>query len=124
MRGTGIFYGLTAFLLVSTISFLYLTSVLELSFTASPELVLTNVDVNSPTANVTTIYDSALVPVVITMVMFGRDSALEGVITIKSALMHLSRPLDLHVICTEEVPPIVEERLALVSRYGIFYRVL
>lgn len=60
--------------------------------------------------------DSALAPVVIVMVMFGRDSAVEGLGAVKSVLMYLSRPLELHVVCSEEVPDMIDQKMSLISR--------
>jgi hypothetical protein len=52
----------------------------------------------------------------IVMVMIGADSATEGAMTIKSALMHTSRPLSFHLICSDEVIPIISDKLRLFSR--------
>ncbi|KAG9089212.1 hypothetical protein FS749_001527 [Ceratobasidium sp. UAMH 11750] len=52
----------------------------------------------------------------IIMVMIGNDSATEGAMTIKSALMHTSRPLAFHLICSDEAVPIIRKKLQLFSR--------
>ncbi|KAG8748645.1 hypothetical protein FRC10_000036 [Ceratobasidium sp. 414] len=52
----------------------------------------------------------------IIMVMIGNDSATEGTMTIKSALMHTSRPLAFHLICSDEAIPIIKKKLQLFSR--------
>ncbi|QRW00085.1 hypothetical protein RhiJN_28103 [Ceratobasidium sp. AG-Ba] len=50
------------------------------------------------------------------MVMLGTDSATEGAMTIKSALMHSSRPLAFHIICDTVAIPIIENKLQLFKR--------
>lgn len=55
-------------------------------------------------------------PVVMTMVMFGHDSAVEGIGALKSVLMYLSRPLELHLVCSKDVPALVDGKLGLISR--------
>jgi hypothetical protein len=55
-------------------------------------------------------------PITLTLVMMGAGAAREGLTTIKSALMHSSRPLDIHIICDAAAIPIVESRLTLVQR--------
>lgn len=55
-------------------------------------------------------------PIVLTLVLMGQTVAHEGLVAIKSALMLASRPLDIHLICTEDVPEIVEPKLNLIKR--------
>lgn len=52
----------------------------------------------------------------IVMVMVGSDSAKEGVMAIKSALMHTSRPIAFHFICDDDAIPIIQSKLRLFSR--------
>ncbi|KAG8683773.1 hypothetical protein FRC09_015857, partial [Ceratobasidium sp. 395] len=52
----------------------------------------------------------------IIMVMIGSESATEGTMTIKSALMHTSRPLAFHLICSEDAVPTIKKKLELFSR--------
>lgn len=59
---------------------------------------------------------TAVEPVVLTMVLMGAAVAREGLVTIKSALMHASRPLVFHLICSEDAVPVVESRIALIKR--------
>lgn len=60
--------------------------------------------------------NTVLAPVVMTMVMIGETSALEGLGALKSVLMYLSRPLELHLVCSSEVPEMVDRKMALISR--------
>ncbi|KAG8982455.1 hypothetical protein FRB93_008112 [Tulasnella sp. JGI-2019a] len=60
--------------------------------------------------------DVAQAPVVITMVMIGETSAVEGLGALKSVFMYLSRPLELHLVCSSDVPEIVDRKMALISR--------
>lgn len=55
-------------------------------------------------------------PIVLTFVFIGTSAAHEGLISIKSALMHSSRPLDVHIICSDDVVAIIEAPLQLVKR--------
>lgn len=55
-------------------------------------------------------------PIVITFVTIGAGSAREGSVAIKSALMHSSRPLHFHIICSEDARAVHESRFALFSR--------
>ncbi|CUA72472.1 hypothetical protein RSOLAG22IIIB_01142 [Rhizoctonia solani] len=52
----------------------------------------------------------------IVMVMIGAESATEGVTSIKSAIMHSSRPLSFRLICSEDAMPIIEHKFGLFSR--------
>lgn len=61
--------------------------------------------------------DNNNTPIVFAFVMFGPDSAREGLLTLKTALMHVSRPTSFHIICSEDAIPIIEEKFALFSRY-------
>jgi len=55
-------------------------------------------------------------PVVFAMVMYGQNSAIEGLLALKSALMHISRPVEFHIICSLDAVDIVQEKLSLFSR--------
>lgn len=57
-----------------------------------------------------------LEPVAISLVMIGGNIAHEGSIAIKSALMHTSRPLQLHIVCTEDNVPYLEKKFALFTK--------
>lgn len=59
---------------------------------------------------------AVLEPIVLTLVMLGPDIGHEGSIAIKSALMHTSRPLNLHLICTPENIEYMEGKFALFDR--------
>ncbi|KAF8710769.1 hypothetical protein RHS03_02258, partial [Rhizoctonia solani] len=52
----------------------------------------------------------------IIMVMIGADSATEGTMTIKSAIMHSSRPLSFRLICSDDAITIIKRKLDLFSR--------
>ena len=55
-------------------------------------------------------------PISFTMVMYGEASAKEGLLALKTALMHISRPAEFHIICSPEVPPVIQGKLDLFSR--------
>lgn len=57
-----------------------------------------------------------LEPVAISLVMIGGNIAHEGSIAIKSALMHTSRPLQFHIVCTEDNVPYLEKKFALFTK--------
>ncbi|SJL01432.1 uncharacterized protein ARMOST_04754 [Armillaria ostoyae] len=55
-------------------------------------------------------------PIVITLVLMGESVAHEGSVAIKSAIMHTSRPLHFHLICTQNNIPYLEKKFALFTR--------
>lgn len=55
-------------------------------------------------------------PVVLAFVTIGAGSAREGAIALKSALMHASRAVHIHVVCTEDARAVLEARFALFDR--------
>lgn len=55
-------------------------------------------------------------PVVFAMVMYGESSATEGLLALKSALMHVSRPVIFHIICSPDAIGIIQQKLNLFSR--------
>jgi hypothetical protein len=55
-------------------------------------------------------------PIVLTFVTMGASSAREGSVAIKSALMHTSRPLHIHIICSSDAQEYHQTRFALFSR--------
>ena len=55
-------------------------------------------------------------PVSFTMVMYGEASAKEGLLALKTALMHISRPAEFHIICSPNAVPIIQSKLDLFSR--------
>lgn len=57
-----------------------------------------------------------LEPIVMTFVTIGAANAKEGSVAIKSALMHSSRPLQFHIICSEDAKAIHESRFSLFTR--------
>jgi hypothetical protein len=57
-------------------------------------------------------------PVVFAMVMYGQSSAIEGLLALKSALMHVSRPVEFHIICSPDAVDIVQEKISLFTRYS------
>ncbi|EJD36903.1 hypothetical protein AURDEDRAFT_174070 [Auricularia subglabra TFB-10046 SS5] len=54
--------------------------------------------------------------VIFAMVMFGAGSAEEGQHMLKSILMQSSRPIEVHIICSNDSAPVIQQRLALVTR--------
>lgn len=54
--------------------------------------------------------------IVFAMVMFGAGSAEEGQHMLKSILMHTSRRIEVHIICSNDSAPVIQKRLALVTR--------
>lgn len=57
-----------------------------------------------------------LEPVSLSMVMFGESSAKEGLLALKAVLMHISRPVDFHIICSPDAIPVIQSKLDLFSR--------
>ena len=57
-----------------------------------------------------------LEPVSFAMVMFGESSAREGLLALKTVLMHISRPAEFHVVCSPDAIPIIQGKLDLFSR--------
>ncbi len=55
-------------------------------------------------------------PIVITLVLMGESFAHEGSVAIKSAIMHTSRPLHFHLICTQDNIPYLEKKFTLFTR--------
>ena len=55
-------------------------------------------------------------PVAFAMVMFGESSATEGLLALKTVLMHISRPAEFHIICSPDAIPILQSKLNLFSR--------
>ena len=66
---------------------------------------------------------SVLDPIVFAMVIYGVGSAHEGQHMIKSMLMYSSRPVHLHILCSPDVPDVLNESLSLVSRPAYDIRV-
>jgi len=57
-----------------------------------------------------------LEPVSLAMVMYGESSAKEGLLALKTVLMHVSRPVEFHIICSPDAIPILQAKLDLFSR--------
>lgn len=57
-----------------------------------------------------------LEPVSFAMVMYGESSAKEGLLALKSVLMHVSRPAEFHIICSPDAIPVLQNKLDLFSR--------
>lgn len=57
-----------------------------------------------------------LEPVSLSMVMYGESSAKEGLLALKTVLMHISRPAEFHIICSPEAIPLIQSKLDLFSR--------
>ena len=55
-------------------------------------------------------------PVSLAMVMYGESSAKEGLLALKTVLMHISRPAEFHIICSPDAIPVIEGKLELFSR--------
>jgi hypothetical protein len=50
------------------------------------------------------------------MVMYGESSAKEGLLALKTVLMHVSRPVEFHIICSPDAIPIIQSKISLFSR--------
>lgn len=50
------------------------------------------------------------------MVMYGESSAKEGLLALKTVLMHISRPAEFHIICSPDAIPVIQSKLDLFSR--------
>ncbi|KAI0075791.1 hypothetical protein K474DRAFT_1599183 [Panus rudis PR-1116 ss-1] len=55
-------------------------------------------------------------PINFSLVMFSEDSASEGAILVKSALMYTSAPIHFHILCDDEAQLYLEARLKLITR--------
>lgn len=58
----------------------------------------------------------SLEPVAFSMVMYGESSATEGLLALKTVLMHLSRPAEFHIVCSPDAIPVLQSKLDLFSR--------
>ena len=58
----------------------------------------------------------SLEPISFAMVMYGESSAKEGLLALKTVLMHISRPAEFHIICSPDTIPILQSKLNLFSR--------
>ena len=58
----------------------------------------------------------SLEPVSFSMVMYGESSAKEGLLALKTVLMHISRPAEFHIICSPDAIPVIQNKLDLFSR--------
>lgn len=81
------------------------------------DLVISNPINHPPYATQPTALSRAQEPVVFAMVMYGTTSATEGLLALKSALMHISRPVVFHIICSPDAVDIIQSKLNLFSRY-------
>jgi len=59
--------------------------------------------------------EQQLEPIVFALLMYSEDSAKEGAILLKSAIMYTSRPLHFHIICDEGAIAYLETRLSLLT---------
>ncbi|PPQ99080.1 hypothetical protein CVT24_003640 [Panaeolus cyanescens] len=66
--------------------------------------------------SITTTHPAKPDPIVLTFVLMGQPAALEGLVSIKSAIMHASRPLDIHLICSEDSVEIIEPAITLIRQ--------
>lgn len=57
-----------------------------------------------------------LEPVSFSMVMYGESSAKEGLLALKTVLMHISRPAEFHIICSPDAIPVIQTKMNLFSR--------
>lgn len=57
-----------------------------------------------------------LEPVSFSMVMYGESSAKEGLLALKTVLMHISRPVEFHIICSSDAIPVIQSKVNLFSR--------
>ena len=55
-------------------------------------------------------------PISFAMVMYGESSAKEGLLALKTTLMHISRPAEFHIICSPDAIPVIQSKLNLFSR--------
>ena len=55
-------------------------------------------------------------PASFAMVMYGEPSAKEGLLALKTVLMHISRPAEFHIVCSPDAIPIIQDKLNLFSR--------
>lgn len=60
--------------------------------------------------------EQTLEPVSLSMVMYGESSAKEGLLALKTVLMHISRPAEFHIICSPDAIPVIQSKLRLFSR--------
>ncbi|KZT27290.1 glycosyltransferase family 8 protein [Neolentinus lepideus HHB14362 ss-1] len=104
-----------AFVLFLGLNFAFLTytrpSALNSVITLNQQLPDSILNVHLSSDNV-----AEVAPIVFALVMFGASSATEGLLALKSALMHVSRPTEFHIICSQDAVPIIQEKLDLFSR--------
>ncbi|KAI0062200.1 hypothetical protein BV25DRAFT_1804413 [Artomyces pyxidatus] len=69
----------------------------------------------APAITQTAIVPQTIEPVVFSLVMFHEDSAKEGAILLKTAIMYSSRPIHFHIVCDETAQQYLEGRLTLLN---------
>jgi hypothetical protein len=55
-------------------------------------------------------------PIEVTLMLLGESTAREGAVAIKSVLMHASRPVNLHLICSDDAIPVLEKHFQVIKR--------
>lgn len=108
-----LFFGLNYAFLSYTHPIDSLKSVINLK-QQSDSTINFHLNVSSPSDS--KVADTAMAPVVFALVTFGASSATEGLLALKTALMHVSRPADFHIICSPDAVPIIQEKIDLFSR--------
>ncbi|KAF5327037.1 hypothetical protein D9619_004872 [Psilocybe cf. subviscida] len=109
-------YLLALLLSVSLLLFWHTVPVSSITQVSSTHETAPHTDVSLPKPPSTPPTPPTLNPIVLTLVLMGSPAARKGIVTIKSALMHSSRPIELHLICTEDAVAILEAPLRLVKR--------
>ncbi|GAW07495.1 glycosyltransferase family 8 protein [Lentinula edodes] len=54
-------------------------------------------------------------PVIFSLIMWSRDSAMEGALLIKTILMYTTSPIELHIICDQSARDFLETRFSLLT---------
>ena len=104
--------------LLLNVLFLIHTGILRLPYlsaVASKQLTLYNAH-KGPYAQTSWTTQQPLEPISFSMVMYGESSAKEGLLALKTVLMHISRPAEFHIICSPDAIPIIQSKLDLFSR--------
>jgi hypothetical protein len=105
--------------LLLNVAFLAYTGTLRLpQFPGSSQFAVHNAQTKPHThpSWTTQLAQQPLEPVSFAMVMYGESSATEGLLALKTVLMHVSRPAEFHIICSPDAIPILQSKLNLFSR--------
>jgi len=108
------------FNLLLNIAFLIYSGTLRFHFLGSASNQFTPHDAHAEThahpAWTAQLAQQSTEPISFAMVMYGESSAKEGLLSLKTALMHISRPAEFHIICSPDAIPIIQGKLDLFSR--------